>query len=143
MLKTQEMAHLAPTKGYSWLSPNVAMQFALLGCTHPPPLVPGSNTDAAYDHWVQGVVVAIATETWNFISQIRYIKCISIKDPILHMRLLGFTHHYTSASKHACIYPDHTSYAPRLKATMHQNSFCTSPLESHDLNNEPPSLISR
>ena len=38
--KFQEMAHPAPTKGYSLLSPDTAMLFAPFRCTHPPPLVP-------------------------------------------------------------------------------------------------------
>ena len=36
MLKTREMAYLAPTKGCSKLSPDTAMLFAPFGCTHPP-----------------------------------------------------------------------------------------------------------
>ena len=35
-----KMAHLAPTKGFSQLSPDMAMLFAPFRCTHPPPLVP-------------------------------------------------------------------------------------------------------
>ena len=40
MLKTREMAYLAPTKGCLKLSPDTAMLFAPFGCTHPPPLAP-------------------------------------------------------------------------------------------------------
>jgi len=42
LIKTSlgEMAYLAPTKTFSWPSPDMAMVFARFGCNNPPPPVP-------------------------------------------------------------------------------------------------------
>ena len=37
MLKTEEMAYLVPTKGFSWPSLYMAVLFASFRCTHSPP----------------------------------------------------------------------------------------------------------
>jgi len=40
MLKTREMAYLAPTKGFLQPNPDAAVLFAHFGCTLPPPPFP-------------------------------------------------------------------------------------------------------